>query len=196
MGDATIDRTPNNPVLEVKMISREYLEYLDGVFGSLSRGVKLYRTAEEGAEMNRESGFSENANAENYSDIYRWRTTAHPELQEFAYWYSSGKKTFPDDIELTPTVFKHWYVCDGTVLNGNCVQLAISNEADDKDKINKMFEQSNLPSPTSYNETERDEYESVNCNARFSKEPSKKLYDYMGSPLPDFRYKFPYNEVC
>jgi hypothetical protein len=50
--------------------------------------------------------------------------------------------------------------------------------------------------PSNYNETEREDYSSLNCGATFTKEQSNELFEYMGSPLPDFGYKFPNNEVC
>lgn len=187
MGDGTIFRkTENhNPNLRISVIQRDYLEYLDGVFGQLSTGVMLSRTAEEGAEKNRKSGFSPNAVEENYSDVYRLITRNHPELSEYHNWYSGGKKTFPDDINLTPTTLKHWFVCDGN-MSDTRIRIGLSNERNNKEKIESYF-----PVPVQrWDETSRSDG-SIRCAAVFSTENSKKLFSYMGEPLPGFGYKWP-----
>lgn len=197
MGDGSLDRSSKNPYLRVGMISPNYLEYLDGAFGILGNGVSLMMTAEENAEAKRESGFRPNADAENYSDMYQWRSISHPELHEFADWYSSGTKVWPGDIDLTPTVLKHWYCGDGGWNNSggnNHIQISMSNEVDNTDKVDRYFERAGLPSPSNYNIQERSDG-SVGCEAQFTVEQSRELLEYMGEPLPDFEYKWP-DEYC
>jgi len=188
MGDGTVNSHHKNPYLSVQMISPNYLEYLDDVFGVLSRGVIQTHTAETSAEMAKNSGFSPNAKPENYSDVYQWGSISHPELHEFSEWYSSGKKVWPDTIELTPTVLKHWYCGDGHRDNRgdkNYIQIAMLNERKHTDKVDKLFKNANLPSPNNYSTGERC------CNAQFTVDQSQELFEYMGKPLPDFEYKWP-----
>lgn len=198
MGDGSIDRGRGgrNPKLECEMINPNYLEYIDTQFGIFGNGVSLHRTAEENAKQCRDRGFSPDAKEENYSDSYRWRSVSHPELEEFANWYSTGKKVWPDDIELTPTVLKHWYCGDGNWNNNgsrNYIIIAMSNEVNNTDKVDIMFESVGLPSPNNYDIQERSRDGGLKCNAVFTVEQSKELWSYMGEPLPDFEYKWPDN---
>lgn len=194
LGDGSIvGKDKKNAYLKVDMISQNYLKYLDDVFGFFSNGVKICATAENKARKNRETGFSPNAEAKDYSDLYRFRTIAHPQINEYADWYSSGKKVWPDDIKLTPTVLKHWYCGDGHWNNGgrkNCIEIAMSNEREHTDKVDKMFERVRLPSPSNYNVSKRPSG-GFKCNAQFTVEQSERLWEYMGEPLPGFEYKWP-----
>ena len=182
MGDGNISRNGVNPYLRCKMISENYLHYIDNEFGVLGRGVSQILTASESAEQVRESGFYTDADAADYSDVYKWCTVSHPEIQDFADWYSSGEKVFPKSLNLTPTVLKHWYCCDGHYTNN--IQIAMSKESNNKDKIDELFENSGLPKPSNYNGRK-------NCDAVFTVDDSHELWQYMGEPLPDFEYKWP-----
>lgn len=194
MGDGNICRfnDNSNPLIESGMISENYLKYVDDEFGILGNGVTVYKTAEESANKARDRGFSRNAKVENYHNMYRWRSRNHPELQEFSNWYSSGSKVWPDNIKLTPTVLKHWYCGDGHWENSgtsNRIRIGMSNEHKHTDKVDDMFRQVELPKPNNYN---INKYEShTHCEALFTVEQSKKLWEYMGEPLPDFEYKWP-----
>jgi len=193
MGDGWIDRHNKNPLLRCEMISPNYLKYVDGEFEIFGKGVSLKQTAEESAEHCRDNGFGPDAKEENYSDVYSWRSMCHPELQKFAEWYSTGIKVWPSDIELTSTVLKHWYCGDGTWNNSggnNCIKISMANEIENTDKVDKMFENVGLPSPSNYTISERKDG-SERCVAEFTVGQSKELWEYMGNPLPDFGYKWP-----
>jgi len=188
MGDGCLDRGNKNPYLIVEMISPDYLSHIQQQFSSFGTGVKLLRTAKEGAKKNRNSGFHPNAREENYSDVYRWRSRSHPELHKFAEWYSTGKKVWPANIKLTPTVLKHWYCGDGSWDNSarnNRITIAMNNEVNNINKIEQMFENVGLPSPNNW------DINTNSCKAVFSVEQSEELWEYMGKPLPDFEYKWP-----
>jgi hypothetical protein len=193
MGDGWVSRSSKNSKIMCEMISKNYLEYIDDIFGCLSTGVKLKLTAEENAAKSRDTGFSSNAKSENYSDIYYLHTRSHPQFNEFDNWYSTGEKVWPDGIELTPTVLKHWYCGDGCWQNKNCsnyITISMSNEVENTDKVDSIFESVGLPSPNHYSVFNRDgKY--IDCDALFTVEQSKELWDYMGDPLPDFEYKWP-----
>jgi len=194
MGDGSINNSGNrNPYIKVEMISPNYLEYIADEFGILGGEVTLKMTAAESAKDARDSGFSPNAKTENYSDKYCWWSMSHPELQQFAGWYNSGKKVWPADIELTPTVLKHWYCGDGCWDNSggnNYIKVSMANEVNNTDKIDQMFRNVGLPAPSNYGISERKDGSKI-CNAHFTVDQSKELWEYMGRPLPDFEYKWP-----
>jgi len=193
MGDGCVENIEGNCRLTIHMISRNYLKHLDNIFDCLGTGVSLYKSASESAKGARESGFRPNANKENYSHLYEWRTRAHPKFNEFREWYSSGEKVWPEDIELTPTVLKHWYVGDGNYnnkKNHNNIRISMSNEIENTNKVSEYFSNIGLPKPSNYSISKRNSV-TKNCNAVWTVEDSQKLFDYMGEPLPDFEYKWP-----
>jgi len=193
MGDGCINKGSNNPILQVNMTSPNYLEHLDEQFGCLATGVKFRTTAAENAKVARDGGLRPNAKAENYSDQYIFRSRSLPELEEFADWYKTGKKMWPEDIELTPTVLKHWYCGDGNWNNSrykSYIRIGMSNEIDNTDKVDKIFTNAGLPAPSNYDIYERKSGGQIGV-AEFTVEQSKQLWEYMGNPLPDFEYKWP-----
>jgi len=192
MGDGCIINSSKNCLLRISMISPNYLEYLDDIFGCLATGVSLEKTAAENAKENRDSGFSPNAKKENYSDVYCWYTRKHPKFNEFRGWYSTGKKVWPENIELTPTVLKHWYVGDGNYNKSKrTISIAISNEVKNTEKISQYFTDVRLPKPSNYFTFKQEKSENKGCDAQWSVNDSQKLWEYMGEPLPDFEYKWP-----
>lgn len=194
MGDGCVNKQAKNPHIMCGMVSQNYLKYIDNIFGCLGNGVSLHKTAKESAKQCKNRGFSPNAKEENYSDIYQWRSRSHPKLQKFADWYSTGKKVWPKDIKLTPTVLKHWYCGDGHWKNkdgDNYIIISMSNEVENQHKIDKMFENVGLPTPSNYNISKQQKSNNKKCDAKWTVDQSKELWDYMGKPLPDFYYKWP-----
>jgi len=193
MGDGCINRCNKNPFFRTNMIAKPFLEWLDDEFGWLSTGVRLDRTAEEGAKQCRDSGFSPDANVNNYSDVYRLHSRSHPDLQSLADWYVTGKKVFPEDIELTPTVLKMWYVSDGSYDNtdsNNYIKIGMSNEIDRRDNIEQLFENVGFEI-SNWNISVRKRDGSERCEAQFTVEESRRLHEYMGEPPDGFEYKWP-----
>lgn len=193
MGDGYVDCRHDNPYVKCKMITEEYLEYIDKQFGILSNGVDFVATAEEQAKQNRKSGNRPNAKTENYSDVYEWRSRSLPELGMFDSWYSSGEKVWPEDIELTPTVLKHWYVGDGHWYDNarnKMIQIGLSKEVDNRKKIESMFSRGPGIEIDNWKVTERKEGW-TDCTVEFYGESSERLFDYMGEALPGFEYKWP-----
>lgn len=192
MGDGTISRSNKGTCrIEANMISKEYLEYLDSQFPLYGSGVRLVNSAEENAKRDRESGFNPSAEADDYSDTYRWTTVTSTTFDAFGDWYDSGEKVWPSDIELTPTVLKHLYCGDGYYRDDDRhdnITISMNNEKGAKEKVAQMFEDADLPVPrwVEYSERGRDD-----CTARFSKDESTELLEYMGEPLPGFEYKWP-----
>lgn len=192
MGDGYINRRDKNPWLHVNMTNERYLQELDGIFGPVSSGVSLSKSAEQSASDSRKYGVDSSASEENYSNLYTWYTIHHPDLKQFSEWYSSGKKVWPENITLTPTVLKHWYVCDGNWHNTrshNYMRISMSNEAGNWEKVNSYFSDAGLPTPSNY-----DTYSDV-VNAEFTVEESKQLWRYMGEPPPGFEHKWPDQQI-
>jgi hypothetical protein len=192
MGDGCLGRNSKHPFLVTSMVSKNYLEYIDDIFGILSTGVSFYKSSEKLAEEKIDSDLNFSSDSKNYKDVYRWNTRTHPEFSNIN-WYKSGEKRFPDSIDLTPTVLKHWYCCDGHYSNKeghSRIEIAISNEIDQKEKLNSIFKNASLPTPSRYRKTIR-KNGTVKGSLRFTKENSNELFEYMGKPLPDFSYKFP-----
>jgi len=184
MGDGCINRGGKVPRLTSNMTSPNYLKYIDNIFGCISTGVSLKRTAKENAKISVNRGINLDAKEENYQNIYNWKTRRHPNLQQWADWYSTGKKIWPKDIELTPTVLKHWYCGDGNWENSgtsNRIKISMENEMGNIEKVFSMFTNSGLPEPSSYS----------GHKIVFTVDQSKELWEYMGKPLPDFYYKWP-----
>lgn len=196
LSDGNLYRGGKNPYLRVGMTSPKYLEYLDREFGPLATGVRLKQTKTESARQNRDSGFQPDALAENRQDVYSLRTRSLPDLHDFD-WYGSGEKVFPSDIDLTPTVLKHWYCGDGCYNNhgtNDRITIAMNNEVEHTDKVDALFERADLPTPSNYHVHEHEDGH-VDCTAQFSVDASHELFEFMQPAPPGFRYKFP-DEYC
>jgi hypothetical protein len=174
-------------------ITPEYLYWIDSVFGELSTGVREGRTGEEHAEVLNESGFSEVATAESCSDQYWWSTRELPELNQFAEWYSTGEKVFPEDIDMNPVIFKHWYVCDGDYGNSgssNQIRISASNELGNQDKIRSYFTDSVIPEPYKFKTGERTSRSGKYMKIKWDVDSTKRIFELM-DPAPGFEYKWP-----
>lgn len=175
MGDGHVEcRDGKNPCVRIAMTNKEYLNYLSGnVFPVLSNGASLKRKC-------RRAGVK---------DIYSVRIMSHPELSEFAEWYSSGKKVFPEGIKLTKTLLKNWYCCDGHRIkrsSRDSLEIAMTNEKGNGGKIESMFDTAGF-SISNFNTTGN------RFHARFTVNESEEIWEYMGDPLPGFEYKWPDN---
>jgi len=186
MGDGCICDESKNPRLKVTNITKEYLEYLNSLFGYFSTGYRVAKTPEESASIEKPNQIN-NPKVENYSKIYEWSTRSLPELKEFD-WYKTGKKVWPDNINLTPTCLKHWFCGDGTWNNSgyrNYISIAMNNESENTEKVTSYFENVDIPTPSNYAKT------NGVCIAQFTTDDSKELWEYMGSPPSGFEYKWP-----
>lgn len=191
MGDGTLHRSGNNPHLVISSITKEYLEYVDEIMGVKTTGVKQFdsKSADKNARSI-EKSFGKSAENVSCSDIYVLSTRKFPELQKLD-WYTgnNGEKVWPNNIDLTPTVLKHWYANDGTYnKDNNFLNIAASNERGNYKKVKEMFERASLPSPQ-YNESEND-YSGWIVSFYFTGDDTKEIFDYMGDPLPGFEYKW------
>jgi len=189
LGDGGLNWVNSNPYVQVGMTAPNYLEYLSTKkFPTLSGGVALIQTAEECATRDRKSGFNPAADKEDYSDLYKWQTMSHPDLQRYKSWYSTGSKVFPSKIELTPTALKHWYCGDGSLRRGSTPLISLSNEYGNEDKIVQIFNRAGF---TDFRLERRAESSSVDLlQIVFSGNSSERFFNYVSSPPPDFAYKW------
>lgn len=185
MGDGCLERK-GNPYLLVQCAKAEYLEHLDDVFGNISSGEpRLHITGDKLKEKNGEwLGASKSTE---YQDQYRWQTRGLPDLDEFSSWYTDNGKVYPEKIELTPITLKHWYCGDGNYNNNgtnNYISIGVSNEANEKKKIEKMFKRKGLPKPNRWSEY-GNKVEIV-----WNVDESKRLMDYMNGSISGYEYKW------
>lgn len=193
MGDATVERK-GNPNICISMTNRKFLEHIQSVFGNLALNINITRTAEESAKCSRDSGLSPDASEEDYSDIYRLRTVAHPELKRYSNWYNSGPKVWPKDIQFTPTVAAHYYCCDGSLDTNpvNRAHFSVVNESENENKIQSLFSQAGLNVAIGKNERLSGEYKGRNrAYVRLNKEQTQQFFSYVGEPIEGFEYKWP-----
>lgn len=192
MGDGSLYRRNPNPFFQVTMVTEEYLEHLDSQFPVLGIGVSCIEVAESKAKKMRERGY-EGASAENYSDVYRWTTRTNPHFERFEGWYSSGEKVWPEGIDLTPTVLKHWYCGDGHFANSGTaryMKIIMNNEIDNKEKVERYFKEGPGVEVSNWSDFTYDSGRRQ-CSAEFNVAESETLFKYMGDPLPGFEYKWP-----
>lgn len=195
MGDGSARRNGKSSLIQVQMINKEYLEYVDSMFPKFGCDVRMSKDAEASALENRKSGFRENAKEENYSDVYRWFTRTGPMFDKYVEWYTDGGKYFPESLSLTPTVLKHWFCCDGHYASRyNCVKISCSNERNNKRKIKSYFSEAGLPEPSRWEEstTKRNEHR---CSVAWTSDDAKQMFDYMGSSIPGFEHKWPDRKI-
>lgn len=173
-----------NNAFESKMTRKPFLEWLSNQFGVLGKDVFEYHSnPQERAKHHRDSGFYENANADDYHQQYVFRTTKHPFLNDFLdRWYTNNGIRFPNDIELTPTILKMWYVSDGTVRysdgNFNGISIANINQIHRSDYFIELLKD------IDFNISVTDK------GIRFPKSQTDHFFEYVGDPVPGFKYKW------
>jgi len=178
MGDGHI----KNRYMSVTSVTEPFLEWLDSELGVLSNGHTLSATASELAERNRHAGY--NVNEDNYNDQHVFRTVSHPEIGEMRdVWYGTGEKRFPDDLELTPTTARMWYVTDGHYADSRgkrrpLVSFAVSNEDHRGAYLRSLFAQQGFDATLSGH------------SLRLSADHSEKFLNWIGKPVPGFEYKW------
>ena len=180
LGDGNISE-PNsgNCVFRVSMINKEFLDWLDDRLGWLSTGVKLSKTAEQSSN----NDLVEDGKTEDYSDVYRLNTVAHPKFNEYREWYDSGVKRFPKDLELTPRKMEMWYVSDGHLQNNGSVRadIRIWNERDRPEVVKNIIDSTNI-SGYRFDPNEGRLY--------FRTDSTKDLLEYIGNVTIGFEYKY------
>jgi len=191
MGDASILLADDckNGQYKMKMKTKPYLMWLEKQFPESVIGIGttfFAESAEESYENSDSLPYGGKVNKENYSDLYQLCSKRHPFFTKLRKkWYIDDEKKFPNNLELTPTRLKHWYVTDGSVRdrskNTYRVTLHSVNEEHRPEYIEQLFDGIGL-------ECSYDGY----GNFRLSHESSRMFFDVIGKePLPGFSYKWP-----
>lgn len=184
MGDGTInDHSPGNPFLAVNMTNETFLDWLSYELGVFSTDVRMSSTSTE--QYQNASKYYDNTNKENYNDVYTLQTRSIPWLKELNSWYSSGSKRFPESLELTPTIGKMWYVCDGSVhyytdSSNAHIQISASNESHREEYIKDLWSSVGFDGKFGNNSD----------NFRFTVSESKDVLEWFGKSPPGFAYKW------
>lgn len=178
LGDGYIDHTNDkaNPRLQTGMVNGSFVKWLSDKFGQFSASVR---------RENRENYSANKPNTEHYDydDVFRWATNRHPWFNELKSWYGGGEKTFPEVIDLTPTITKVWYCCDGALQSNHSVRIYTHNENSRIDTLCDWF------SEIGFNALSKDGY------IDFRTAESEQLLEWMGSPPDGFSYKWDHINV-
>ncbi len=181
----TIPPSAKNLRIEVTNINKTFLEWIDEKLSWLSNGVALRRTAKEIREENRDSQYERFASLDyEIRDQYVLSTARHPELNQFADWYTDEQKRFPKEMRLTPRILKSWYVCDGHLSWGDKghtrpqVWISADNEADRPEYMRSLFQPTRID--PKFNEG----------RLMLTSDETEWFFDYVGEPPSGFEYKF------
>jgi hypothetical protein len=187
LGDGSVVRETKNPRLKVNSRKKEFLSFLDREMGVFSaRKPEMTYTAQELAEADRDSGFHEEAKAENYGDRYDWETICSKRFNQWRSWYHSGEKVWPDNLDLTPLTMSMWYASDASYDGDHGrgrVTIDTAKEKDNRGKILGYFEEIPVEKPA------WDDYRDYST-MRFSAEGTQELLEYMNTPVPGYEYKW------
>lgn len=168
LGDGYVQRNGANPIAVLDTITLPFMEWAADEFGILATGPHSLDPLEE-----------------THKPHYRVITRSHPEMEEYADWYSTGERRVPDDISITSLTMKVWYCCDGTksVRHENSqprISIAALNKVPDMDILLDCLSDSGFSAKY------------YPCGEiAFSVDETAKLFDWMGDPLPGFEYKWP-----
>lgn len=136
----------------------------------ISNGVKGFQTVNKG----------------NYNDLHGLRTCSHPQLNELREWYATGRKRYVEDLTMTPTIAKMWYVCDGWLAKDEQstdrprAAFKVSNESDRPEYLVRLFESAGFHAYHSHKHVMVSAHETL------------QFLDWMGDPPRGFEYKWDY----
>jgi hypothetical protein len=182
-GDATVKSSKvGNTSIEIKMINKEFLNYVDKILGIKSTGVSKKYTSKEISENIRDS--SPVSSECSFSDQYVVTTRNIPDLNPFSEWYDEGEKRIPDSKKLTSTMVKYWYVCDGGLSwnkesNSSRAQLTSTNESDRLSEIANVIGKKSGVRPSVYED-----------RIMFKPRETDDFLSWIGDAPRGFEYKF------
>ena len=170
-----------NPTFKIDNTNREFLEWLDTEFGCLSTGISVKKSAEESARDIRERGRDAEADASDYSTVYRFRTRTHPDLTRYRPWYEQGWTQFPDDLSLTPWSLKMWYIGHGNYREERKeIRINCSKQRGNEDQLRGLFDPIGI-SPW-FEESERGDGSNIYVMG-FNRGDTERFFEYIGPPV-------------
>lgn len=155
-----------NPYFAVGMTNREFLEWLNEELQPHTTGVK-------------DASGSQNSK----EDYYKIRTIRNPHLEDVASWYGDDGLRL-QEVELTPTVLKMWFVSDGGADNRSGRPYAAEIVSRIGTRSGEGFLES-LFENTPVTPTVRSEV------IYFDENEAQRLIEYIGEAPPGFEYKWP-----
>lgn len=184
MSDGTVEKNGDYVKFSYYGTNKEYMEWLIDELGIFSNDLRLSVDGESKYD------YAPDFYSEVPSDYYTFTVKAIPEVKEFAEWYSTGDKKFPEKLELTPELCRAWYCGDGSLIwseKWNQVNQAV---------IGCSNEQKNLEYWT-------DRFKDLGFSCfviergliGFSKESVQDFLEWMGSPPPGMSYKWEINDL-
>lgn len=181
MGDGCVGTRESVPHVVVGMANERFLEWFSDELKWMGYDVHLSMTGEESYEKSKRNDHMTVNKKENFEDIYRMLTPRHPQLKNLSEWYGSEGKRFPEDLELTPTIAKMWYVSDGGLKQTSpnpTVSITSINENHRGEYLCSLFEEKGF-NPIF-----------TGKDISFTVPESKKFLDWIGYPVPGFEYKW------
>jgi len=170
MGDAWVKHRENSPAqIRAEMNNKQFLEYLYEQMKPLSASVKMCRTAQENAERNGEKS------SYGYNDSYLFTSRTAPAFNEFEEWYSSGKKVWPENLNLTPISLSVLYVCDGT-LDGLTPTISCVKEQHRKEYVLSLFQSLGI---------------NASMKGHHIRLDTEQFFTVVGGPIKGFEHKWP-----
>jgi hypothetical protein len=166
-------------ILHIESVTKPFLEWFKGQVSIVHTDVKLRRTAEESYDNAVESSILDNQNIDNYRNIYRVNTLAHPHVHGM-----SGLSV--GDIEQSRMQFKMFYVCDGGVHwndDFSFIQFTASKSLDEIKHVVSVLDE--LGFSSSWNRLE-----GAGKVVYIHKESVDRFLDWIGEPIPGFEYKW------
>lgn len=171
-----------NSVFIVEMANEAFISWVDDVFGCLSRGYKMSKTAKESHDGWQQSQmFTDRPPVENFSDLYRTELRPHPYYTDLRSWYSTGRKKYELDT-ITGEEMRMWYVSDGTLdtrSSNRTPFVSITNTVQINDSgFCALFDET--PFDVTFS----------NDKVRIPPRHTEIFFDYIGDPAPGFEYKW------
>lgn len=167
LGDGNVDNRDSNPRFRIQVNEREFIEWFSEKMGVLAKSISQ-------VEHSMNDGYDRD-------NSYSIKTVTHPDLKRYANWYNSGKKRYPENLRLTPTKLKLWYVTDGDWnYKNNQFRITCSSQIHRDEYLKNLFNEFNF-NPTISTDT-----------IVFSVSDSKRLLEWIGEPISGYQYKWGY----
>lgn len=161
MGDAWIH--PDGQ-LELDINSEAFVQWVADEFSELNPSI---------TEISREP--------DKHQDGYRLRLMKTRFFEQLRGWYDSGRKEFPDNLELTPLILKVWYCCDGCLEVSGRPWIACENERGYTKKLKSYFDDTPMDPAV---------YDSQNVIIAFRADDQEDFFEWIGEPVPGYEYKW------
>lgn len=183
IGDGYWNTCNKNPFMEIQSICWPYLEWLSDTLVNLATEPVRIATGEEISE--RMDGRMGECNRQDFYGMY---LRSSPKWNEFI-----AMDRYPEDLTLTPTIFRHWFVSDWNTDRQEKKRPHMRFNIADDPTIHATFQ--SWFDPLGVELVDGGTYENTvtysTCRGfRFSADDSQRLWEWMGDPVPGYEYKW------